>query len=160
MQPYKLRFTPVDWPAAQRECLAFRQDAWLVSFGNLDGFSEAKTLAWFDYLSLKHAQTFVHVWHAETLIGQIEYRAPLVTNDGVLGAYINLFYLLPRYRGNGLGHMLHEYVLSDLRLNRCQSASLRVIKGNSHAENFYAKHGWQAVGLADDTGAQLMTLSV
>jgi GNAT superfamily N-acetyltransferase len=155
-----LDFLPVDWPSASALCVAFRRDAWLVSYGNTYDFSELDTLKWFDALANNHPQGFLHVWQAGKIIGQIEYCAPLIRADGGVGAYINLFYLLSDQRGKGFGAFLHDYVMTELRAQGCQVALLRVIVGNVSAERFYAKHGWQAAGEIDEKGAQLLRRTV
>ncbi len=154
-----LQYLPVDWPAARALCLAFRCDAWHVSHGNMDGFSESSTLAWFEQLASEHAHGFLHVWLDGQVIGQIEYRAPITWPNG-LGVYINLLYLSPAHRGHGLGTLMHDYILADSRAKQCSSARLRVMSSNTHARHFYDKHGWQAVGVVDNKGAQLMVFKL
>jgi ribosomal protein S18 acetylase RimI-like enzyme len=160
MIPPTLRFLPVDWPNATQLCMAFRRDAWLVSYGSIDGFSELETAAWFELLARLHPSSFLHVWLAGQVIGQIEYRSPITWEDNTVGGYVNLFYLLPSHRGQGLGQMMHDCVIHDLRLKEVRSVRLRVIVGNTIALRFYAKQGWQMVGEADAKGAQLMSLAL
>ncbi len=155
-----LRYLPVDWPAAAMQCVDFRRDAWRVSYGTIDGFSEADTLAWFEALANNQEYIFLHVWLAEKIIGQIEYRAPVLAQGSIIGAYINLLYLIPSHRGCGLGQQIHDKIISDLRSKDCQQVRLRVIKSNTAARRFYAVHGWQAVGEVDGAGAQLMQLNL
>ncbi len=161
-----LQFLPVDWPRAQALCLAFRCDAWLLSYGSLKGFSENDTLAWFEHMASEHRQSFIHVWAADQVIGQIEYRAPISVpisdaSKAQAGpqAYINLLYLVASQRGRGFGQVMHDYVLRDLHTKQCRSAGLRYIPGNTAAQRFYAKNGWQALVPADAKG-QLLTLDL
>lgn len=153
-------YLPVDWPAAAAQCMDFRRDAWRISYGSESGFSEAGTLAWYEKITVEKQYTFLHVWQEGQVIGQIEYRAPIVDENQEARGYINLLYLTPNYRGLGFGQHIHGTVLADMVSKRCQSTQLRVIKGNTAAQHFYAKLGWQPVGAVDDKGAQLLTLSL
>jgi GNAT superfamily N-acetyltransferase len=152
-----LRFLPVNWSAASEQCMAFRRQAWLVSYGTMNGFSESDTMAWLKLLATKHPYSFLHVWHSGQVIGQIEYRAPIIWDDGAAGGYINLLYLVPSHRRQGFGQAMHDYVLADLRTKNCLTARLRYLPSNLGAQRFYTKNGWHADGQADARG-QLIRL--
>lgn len=83
------------------------------------------------------------------------YKSKIQQKDGTLMGYINLFYLLPEYRGKGLGGELESYVLSTLINDGCKWAYLRYLPKNIVAGSFYRKQGWLPQGTVNQRG-QLM----
>ena len=84
-----------------------------------------------------------HLWDGERIVGQTEMR--FIDGEPGVG-YVNLFYLLPEFRGRGLGRMLHEHAVAVFgRLGR-QRLRLSVSTQNTAAIAFYRKLGWVTVG--------------
>ncbi|MDV6251087.1 GNAT family N-acetyltransferase [Vibrio sp. EA2] len=65
---------------------------------------------------------------------------------------INLFYLKPEFRGQGLGSELQDFIFSQLKSAKCQYVQLRYLPANSQGVAFYRKHGWKDVGEMDTRG--------
>jgi len=66
--------------------------------------------------------------------------------------YINLLYLLPEFRNNGLGEKLVDFICTQLKNEQCAYAQLRYIPANLQAVSFYRKHGWADVGELGERG--------
>jgi len=60
--------------------------------------------------------------------------------------YVNLFYLLPELRGQGLGRALHEHAASVFRARARDTLRLSVSRTNAAAMAFYRRLGWTVVG--------------
>jgi ribosomal protein S18 acetylase RimI-like enzyme len=55
---------------------------------------------------------------------------------------VNLFYLVPEYRGKGFGNQLERYALNLFEAAGFVHAWLRVSAANVPAVAFYTKRGW------------------
>ncbi|AUW07697.1 GNAT family N-acetyltransferase [Vibrio campbellii] len=133
-------------------CMKFRRDAHVVSFGNDDVFNADETKAWFTKLSKFDDSGFYHVALNNEVIGQIEFRNGLRDEQGMKFGYINLLYLLPQFRNNGLGNKLLDFIFSQFKNEQCVYAQLRYIPENLQAASFYQKHGWRDVGIVGERG--------
>ncbi len=152
-------FKHVDWLSHRDVCMAFRKDAYAISFGNVDNYNEDETLEWFEYLLESNIDGFLHVWRGDEIIGQVEFKTYLKDDEGNVYSYINLFYLIPKERYQGIGQILHDYVLEQCRESGSSEALLRYIPGNTQAKAFYRKNGWMFLGEPDMRG-QLMTIDL
>ncbi len=116
-----LSFKTIDLARDQSIALKFREDSFVVSFGNADQFYEydgqghVRYLEWLKAKIEKDARFAVHVWQGDQIIGQLELGKP--RNDPTVG-YVNLYYLIPEKRGvgrafrnlcNWLGYMSFSY---------------------------------------------------
>jgi GNAT superfamily N-acetyltransferase len=151
-----LSYRSVNLAEDLERCLAFRRDAWQVSFGSMNGYCDDDTQSWFEHLAEEYPNQFLHVFSQQNCIGQLEFRFGLTSKDGRAMGYINLFYLTPDMRGSGAGQAMHDEVMCRLRQAGCEIAMLRVIPGNGRAERFYHKNGWSARGEVDAKRGQLM----
>ncbi|OEE58591.1 GNAT family N-acetyltransferase [Enterovibrio norvegicus FF-454] len=152
-------FRPVDLDNDLDKCITFRRDTWLVSYGTTDGFCANDAIKWFHHLSQNNPSGFIHIWFNGSIVGQLEFKSDIDSDDEKRAGYVNLFYLKQEYRGSGLGQIAHDYVVEKLFKNRCHKAMLRVIPGNLRAEAFYVKNGWYREGDASERG-QLMCLDI
>ncbi|CAM3659008.1 GNAT family N-acetyltransferase [Parendozoicomonas haliclonae] len=152
----ELDYRSVNLETDLQTCLAFRRDAWKASYGSDETFSAAATIKWFQRIAKHNPESFLLVWHGDRCIGQLEFMPDLKTAEGESFAHINLFYLIPEYRGNGFGQLLHDYVIEALKRWGCRDASLRYIPGNDRAERFYLKNGWYKEGEPTEERGQLM----
>jgi GNAT superfamily N-acetyltransferase len=89
----------------------------------------------------------VHVWKEDRIIGQIEMRR--WRDDPSIG-YVNLFYLVPEFRGQGLGQQLDQYASRFFKRLGCRSARLNASPTNRVAMSFYLKYGWVDLGPQKD----------
>lgn len=127
-------------------CIQFRRDAHAVSFGSDASFSIDETKAWFTKLSTFENSGFFYVVKNDEVIGQIEFRNGLMDENGIKFGYINLLYLLPEFRNNGLGKKLVDFICTQFKNEQCDYAQLRYIPANLQAVSFYRKEGWFDVG--------------
>jgi GNAT superfamily N-acetyltransferase len=98
-----LRLKPACLDLYPEFALACRRDAWCISHGSVAGFDEAQTRVWLDTLTREQPQGLLHLWRHHSPIGQLELAPAMARMDGSLGGYIYLLYLVPQWRGRGLG---------------------------------------------------------
>lgn len=151
-----LVFRPVDLDAHLDTCIRFRIDTHVCGFGSAERFHESDGKGanrYADWLKKKAANLsgcLVHLWQGETIIGQIEMgRLP---SDSTIG-YVNLFYLIPQARGQGMGALLEAYAWTFLSGLGCRSLRLSANPANAPAWSFYRKQGWQDLGPREDDRA-------
>jgi GNAT superfamily N-acetyltransferase len=131
-------------------CIRFREDSFIISFGNADKFHEvtgdgaAKYLESLKERSSRNPDAILHVWHESEIVGQIE-LGDSFRGDTTCG-YVNLFYLIPSYRGRGLGGLLEEHALKFFKTHGFKKVVLTVSPKNSHGMAFYKKRGWENIG--------------
>ena len=143
------RMEPIDLARHSADCIAFRRDAFVASFGTPEGVEEemgAGNERYLESLRARIAQVpegNAHLWHGERIVGQAEMR--FVDDEAGVG-YVNLFYLLPEFRGRGLGRMLHEHAVAVFGRRGRRTLRLSVSTQNAAAIAFYRKLGWVTVG--------------
>ena len=69
-----LIYAPVNLTQDIETCIKFRKDAWNVSYGSLANFSKKEMINWFNHLKAESPHGFLHVWHNEQIIGQLEFK--------------------------------------------------------------------------------------
>ena len=146
---FKFKIQPIDLARHAADCIAFRRDAYVASFGSPEGIEEemgADNARYLESLRARIAQVpegNAHLWHDERIVGQTEMR--FIAGDASVG-YVNLFYLLPEFRGQGLGRVLHEHAVAVFtRLGR-RTLRLSVSTQNTAAIAVYRKLGWVTTG--------------
>jgi RimJ/RimL family protein N-acetyltransferase len=143
-----VRILPIDLERHAQTCIDFRRDSYLASFGTHEGCDAemgADGLFYLEKLRKRMAQVpegNAHVWHGDRIIGQTEMR--LEEQPGV--GYVNLFYLLPEWRGRGLGWRLHRHAVDVFTRLGMKSMRLSVSRSNEPAIAFYRRLGWRRVG--------------
>ncbi len=158
-QSNELIFKPIDFLNHADFCIQFRADSFLVSFGTTEPFYEedANGSKYIEWLKNKIGPTYsaFHIWYQDQLIGQMELGRR--KTDDEFG-YVNLYYLIPEFRGKGFSSDLDNFATFYLRSLKFQKARLCVSPSNLRAINFYKNHGWHDLGLrveADRTGKGL-----
>ncbi|MDK9757888.1 GNAT family N-acetyltransferase [Vibrio sp. D173a] len=154
-----MEFIPVDLSRHLGLCIAFRKDAYQVSFGHQNVFDTQEITSWFTSIAEDPQAGFFHVIKDNQIVGQLECRYPVLDEEGRKFGYINLFYLLPEFRNQGLGRQLQDFLLKLFVNHGCGYARLRYIPGNDAGERFYYKNGWRPVGAPGDRG-QLMQIDL
>lgn len=148
-----LEFKPIDLDRNADLCVQFRQDSYVCSFGSADRFqtSEGGIPGYFRWLRKRMAElpnSCVHVWYEDTIIGQIELGR--WRYDAAVG-YVNLFYLVPAYRGQGWGQQLDAYAAAFFQRLGYTTARLSASPTNTAAVRFYQKLGWSDLGIRHDS---------
>ncbi len=148
----KLTFRSIDLDKHSKECVRFRRDSFACSF--TDGAERFAAeygedgggyLHWLDAQIQEFPQGCVHVWSDDKLVGQIDSR---LRDDG--SGKVNLFYLLPELRGQGLGRRLNDYVVGTFRDVGTTRLQLNCTIENERAVRLYQACGWQGVGPRPD----------
>lgn len=138
-----ISFATIKLPETQDLCVKMRADSFQESFGNTDRFyqddGEKKYLEWLKAKIDRNPRSAVHVLFKNEIIGQIE-LGKLKTDPSV--GYVNLYYLLPQYRGQGFSALLDNYVTNFLKSEGHSLAQLAVSPTNKRAIRFYENHGW------------------
>ena len=170
MDNARLTFAPIDLERHADLCAQFRADSFRVSFGtdervyqahatspttvHPDGRGRERYVTWLAQRMQEIPGSCVHVWHQDAVVGQIEMGR--FRGDAAMG-YVNLFYLIPAYRGHGLGEQLEQYALTFLRRRGHQRVRLSVSATNLQAIAFYLKHHWRDLGpRTDQPGSHYM----
>lgn len=73
-------------------------------------------------------------------------------------AYFWHLYVDPAAQRQGVGAMLHNTALDELRGRGCTFAMLDYVAGNQKAARFYARHGWVETGRRFDDGLDLVVM--
>jgi ribosomal protein S18 acetylase RimI-like enzyme len=151
MQPSTLEFKPIDIEQYQDLCVQFRADSFVCSFGSVDRFYKEDGSGANSYLQWLRQRIIEIpnscVWQGERIIGQMEMSR--WTHNPNIG-YVNLFYLVPAFRGWGFGQQLDRYAVNFFNQLGCQSARLSVNPKNLVAVKFYLKRGWVDLGQRED----------
>ncbi len=152
-QTFMLDFKPINLERDRDLCVHFRMDSFICSFGSADQFYKEdgsgaeEYLQWLRQRMTEIPNSCVHVWKEDRIIGQIEMCH--WKNNSSIG-YVNLFYLTPKFRGQGIGQQLDQYAACFFKHLGFQSARLNVSSTNRVAMKFYLKHGWVDLGLRED----------
>ena len=159
-----LSIKPIQLDLHQDICVSFREDAFIASFGDSKRFHEddrkgkERYIDWLKGKSSQDPYSVVHVWRADKIIGQIEMGKH--RGDPSCG-YINLYYLIPSERGQGLGKFLDDHAMAYFKSQQLLRARLSVAHHNDQAIAFYEKMQWRNLGQReDDPSAMLMEKSV
>jgi GNAT superfamily N-acetyltransferase len=145
----RYRLAPIDLGRDASTCVAFRREMYVASFGSQEGLEEEMGQADALYLGqlreriAEMPEANVHLWDGDRIIGQAEMR--LRPEEPAIG-YVNLFYLVPECRGQGLGAMLHEHAARVSRDRGLRGMRLSVSARNVAAIGFYRGLGWTPIG--------------
>ena len=93
-----------------------------------------------------------HIWLGDTIVGQTE--GSLIQDESV--GYVNLIANKENYQRRGFGHLAVQYLshtFRDLGKSRLQ---LCVSNTNQLALAFYAKTGWQNLGLRPNSSQMFL----
>jgi GNAT superfamily N-acetyltransferase len=153
-----LHFAPIDLEAHGELCVRFKKETFLLSYGSTDPFHEVydgdpeNYLAWLREGLAHDPNSRVHVWNRSTLVGQCELseqaRFPQC-------GYVHLYYLVPEFRGLGLGAQIDAYATQFFTYRNVGRARLSVGLSNRRAISFYSRNGWVPLGQREDRPASL-----
>ena len=146
-------FKPISLQDHLELCLIYKEDAFICSFGSAENFYEADGEGASRYIEILRnkiieiPESCIHVWHNGNIVGQIELGE--YNNSSSIG-YVNLFYLVPHYRGTGLSIALENYAVNFFRQRDFHAIRLSVSISNIPAVRFYLRQGWNDIGPRKD----------
>lgn len=123
----------------KNKILEFRKDAQLVSEGTLTNYDFAAYLERMQRRIESNSDGQVFIIDNRHVIGQI--GAELRGNEG----YVNLFYLVPEFRGRGYGRKMIAWVEEYFIKQGIRTYKLRVARSNKQALHLYKKSGLEIV---------------
>jgi ribosomal protein S18 acetylase RimI-like enzyme len=135
-----LQYRTIDFEKDKELIIKFRKDSYVVSFGSEEGFGDE--LAYINRIKervKKFPEGQVIIEKDNLPIGQMEMQ--IRDFDGKDIGYVNLFYLIPEYRGKGLGKDLIRYAEDFFRKSNVTEYHLRVSPTNERAIRFYKGSG-------------------
>lgn len=144
-----LSFRRIEIPRDNETIIKFRRNSYIISFGEekLFGSNNSYIKRIFERLN-KFPEGLVIVEMDDKPVGQIELQIKQFENKNV--GYVNLFYLVEEYRGQGYGAKLIEYAENFFRKNQLNLYQLRVSPTNINAINFYKKHGFELLRIEEE----------
>lgn len=148
-----LTIKPIQLDLHRDICVSFREDSFVVSFGDAkrfhgdDGKGAEGYIDWLKDKINRDPSSAVHVWRDDTIIGQIELGPR--RGDPTCG-YVNLYYLIAAERGHGLGKLLDDHAMEYFKSKQLHRAQLSVSPQNIPAISFYEKRGWRNLGERED----------
>ena len=89
---------------------------------------------------LAKAATRLAVWLASADEKDIGYCVSTITADRI--GEVDSLYVVPTYRGRGVGHGLMSRAMNWFGRQSIQSIVVEVISGNDAAQRFYARYGF------------------
>ncbi len=96
---------------------------------------------------------------AAPVVGFVEIELDDADSSGVMSR----LFVGPEHQSTGIGTLLHDRALDELRAWGCRTARLTVIEGNDRAAAFYRSHGWIPTGERtpfDDHGRTLVDVTI
>lgn len=142
-------FKPIDLNLHKDVCISFREDSFVVSFGDAkkfyeeDGNGAERYIDWLKEKIQLDPLSVVHIWQENEIIGQIELRSHL--KNSTCG-YVNLYYLIPARRGIGIGKFLDQFMSDYYKIAQVDKVQLSVSPTNLSAITYYKKMGWLDMG--------------
>ena len=134
-------FRRIDVEKDYETLLKFRRDSFVVSLGTTEDLVDPNHyLSWMALQTLFFPDGFLLMEHEGKVVGQLEVET--VTFQGRRIGYVDLFYLIPEYRGKGYGALQVEKAEEFLRSQGMKEYHLRVSVTNKPALRFYEKHGF------------------
>ena len=117
-------------------------DACRASYGDDAAFpGRRRHLDWLRSRVEEFPDGHVLAWLGEACVGQLELQVPY----GLTRGYVNLFCVVPPFRGKGYGRLLHEFAERYFRSWQAETIELHVSKSNQGAIGFYRHLGYKLV---------------
>lgn len=134
-------FRKMDVEKDRETLLKIRKDSFLVSLGTTEGFGDPNYyLAWIALQTIFYPDGFLLMEDNGKVVGQLEVE--VIPFQGRRVGYVDLFYLVPEYRGKGYGAIQVKQAENYLRQLGMTEYHLRVSATNKRAIRFYEKHGF------------------
>lgn len=137
---------------------AYRRDAWLGIYGDLDGYDAELFLSETRRQQTLHPEAVVFAMDGDRIAGllQLDLAVNLKPDSG----HISFYYLEPQYREKGMGIQLLGHAVSLYRKLGRSHVVLRVAESNKRALHFYTKHGFRLFGVEAGIKCPLLLLAL
>jgi ribosomal protein S18 acetylase RimI-like enzyme len=160
----KLTFRPIDLDAEASVCVTYMRDLLKLNFGSDETFIRDYGEDGGGYIQWLRPRLVADPRAAVFACADSQPLGMVVTGrwrgDPSIG-YVNQYYLMPAWRGRGLGRQLDDYAMSVLWTQGCRQARLTAASTNTAAVSFYIKLGWRNAGpRADVPGATYFTRQI
>ncbi|HEX5324643.1 MAG TPA: GNAT family N-acetyltransferase [Capsulimonadaceae bacterium] len=145
---HSLEYKPIDLEKHADLCVEFAQEMHRLTFG-CDA-SNYDTDPYIERIRQKIASdptSCLFAWMAGEVVGQL--NLGVFAPDPSIG-YVNVFYVVPKWRGKGVAGEIERYACDRLRSAGFAEAQLSVAWANQRAVRFYEKHGWSDAGERED----------
>jgi ribosomal protein S18 acetylase RimI-like enzyme len=150
-----LTYRTIDPVADATLVVANHHDACVASFGSDCSYEGAgRYLTWLRGKVEEFPEGCVLAMLGDACVGQMELEVPWGLNTG----YVNLYYVMPRFRRLGFGRRMHRYAEQYFRNWEADRIELHVSPTNRPATKFYQTLGYRPVG-DEDRGARLIKLA-
>ena len=137
-----IKFASIDIDSDFSLCVEFRRDSYFCSFGTYIGYEDS--IIGYEQRMRKRSDDessfCFHLWCDDEIVGQLEFRT---FSDLPETGYVNLVYVVPKYRGLGVAKRAQSFILNTLIINNCKNAILSVSRTNHRAINHYKRFGWK-----------------
>ncbi len=123
-------------------------DACLASYGSSAPSHYQGATAYLNWLKARveeFPEGHVLACRDEEVVGQLELQIPY----GMRTGYINLYHVAERWRGQGRGRAMHEYVERYFRSWEATVVELHVSPMNQRAMGFYRRMGYRVVSASE-----------
>jgi len=134
-------YRPFDLAHDADRYLAYRREAWEGVYGSLKGYAGDEA-----YLSkakehaAAHSGALMEAYLRDTPIGVLE--LDIARGEPLGEGHISFYYVLPEFRGRGLGVQLLGHAISVYRALGRDALTLCVSEENQAAISFYERHGF------------------
>jgi probable phosphoglycerate mutase len=149
-------FKSADMAAEGRRYVSFREDAWNVVYGDLEGFTGEGFLKEARAASRENPRAVVYGMLMDDIAGIIELNTKKGEDEGV--GYIPFYYLKEEYRGRGLAVQLLGQAVSFYRRLGRKYLKLRVSPDNKRAISFYEKNDFIRCGFCSGPNSNLILM--
>lgn len=123
-------------------CYANYRDAAVATFGpTTQSANPRRYLPWLRSRAEEFPDGHVLAFLGLDCVGQLELQVPYGSDAG----YVNLFYVSPDFRSQGLGRRLHDFAEQYFRSWEADRIELDVSKTNDRAIGFYKHLGYHFV---------------
>lgn len=144
-----LQFRQIDITVHRETAIKFRRDSYIVSFGDDSRFGDDEDyVKWLLLKTKQFPEGFVMVEENGKIVGQLEMQIREYNGNQI--GYVNLFYLIPEKRGQGVGRYLYEYAIGFFKKEKVEVFHLTVSPTNKQAMRFYQKIGMKEIGTEKD----------
>jgi ribosomal protein S18 acetylase RimI-like enzyme len=139
--------------------IANHWEACVASFGSAAPSHYQGATAYLNWLRTRveeYPDGHVLAYLENECVGQLEIQVPYGSSDG----YVNLYHVHDRFRGKGLGRLMHDYVERYCRSWKATKVGLHVSPTNQRAMGFYRALGYRVVAASDEAHLWRMSKSL